>query len=148
MRGHILRKWLYFVAAVLAVAYLGNLLTKQSSQNQSASADNSTQAANEDVAIVAVCADLSGGQQHLGYGLGLLEALASQGMQHMLQVSAWNGYSSYCGTGSGPDPIGIREIKANYSLVADYLDEFGRGAFLVRPTGTAGQDSVLLMLSK
>jgi len=143
-----LRKWLYFIAGVLALAFVGNLLTKQSSPHQSASAGASTQAANEDVAIVAVCADLSGGQQHIGYGLGLLEALASQGMQRMLQVSAWNGYSTYCGTGSGPDPISIKEIKANYSLVADYLDEYGRGAFLVRPVGSASQDSVLLMLSK
>lgn len=143
-----LKIWICFIAGALAVAFVGSSLSKQSSPNQPASTGASAQAPNEDVAIVAVCADLSGGQQHLGYGLGLLEALASQGMQRMLQVSAWNGYSTYCGTGGGPDPISIKEIKANYSLVADYLDEYGRGAFLVRPNGSASQDSVLLMLSK
>lgn len=139
-----LKKWAYFVAGALGLAFIFNSL----SSNEPRDSSNQNVATNENVAIVAVCSDLSGGQQHMGYGLGLLAALASDGMEQMLRVSAWNGYSTYCGTGSGPDPISIREVKANYSLVADYLDEYGRGAFLVRPIGSAGKDSVLLMLSK
>ncbi len=129
-------------------ALVGVVEYSKASRDRNASPAVVKNSSSQTVSIVAVCSDLSGSQQHLGYGLGLVRQLASSGMPRMMQMAAMDGFSTYCHTGSGPKPIPISEVKSYYTPVEDYLDQYGRGALLVRPVGTSARDLVVVILSE
>lgn len=131
-----------------AFAALVGIVEYSKPSRQQAASPVETRSGEQTVYIVVVCSDLSGSQQHLGYGLGLVRQLASSGLNRMMQMASTGGFSRYCHTGTGPKNIPIVEVKSYYTPVEDYLDGNGRGALLVRPVGNSSRDVVLVLLSE